>query len=300
MADNIEQSLGTPALKREVAAKRYKSELAQLSSLSYTAPVPKEKLYYRTVWISDTHLGMPCTNTEQLLDLLNRVECKYLFLVGDIVDFWAMKKRMHWPEEHNQVLLKILAIAKESKTEVFYVPGNHDEIMRQYNGMNLGNVSMENEFVHVTVDGKKILIQHGDQYDSIVSLSKTLSLVGSLIYVKLLQLNGVINWFRKKLNLDYWSLSRSIKYRFKRAVKYMSDYEKVVVGQVKSRDFDGIVCGHIHHADVRTIDGCLYHNCGDWVESCTMLVERPDGDINLVYWLEERALEFERQGLLVE
>lgn len=243
---------------------------------------------YRTVWLSDVHLGFRGCSADFLLEFLRTTECEYLFLVGDIVDIWAMRKKPYWPQEHNNVVRSILGKAKHD-TKVVYVPGNHDELMREYDGLVFGNVSIENEYVHELADGRKFLILHGDQFDGVVKNSKLLGLIGSQLYEWLLQANVLVNYVRRKLGLTYWSLAAFLKHKVKNAVQYISNFERAVAHEGRKQEVDGVVCGHIHRAEISEMDGVVYCNCGDWVESCTALVEHQDGSLELLRWTDVRS-----------
>ena len=235
----------------------------------------------RTIWISDVHLGFPGCSADYLLDFIRDMRCENLYLVGDIIDFWALKKKRYWPQAHNNVVRSILGKAKHD-TRVVYVPGNHDEAMRAYDGLALGNVEIHDSIVHETADGRRLLILHGDQFDTAVVNSKFIGLIGSAAYDFLLRLNRYVNWCREKLGRDYWSLAAAVKHKVKKAVKYISNFERAVTHEARRRNVDGLVCGHIHRAELTDIDGVTYMNCGDWVESCTALVEHHDGTLELL------------------
>jgi UDP-2,3-diacylglucosamine pyrophosphatase LpxH len=245
-------------------------------------------LRVRTVWISDVHLGFRGCSADLLLDFLHRVECEHLYLVGDIVDVWNMKRGLFWPQAHNNVIRTLLGKAKHN-TQVVFVPGNHDEVFRDYEGMVFGNVTIRSEVIHETRDGRRLLILHGDQYDNVVQCSPWLAKLGSHAYDALLYLNRWVNWIRRHFGLGYWSLAGFLKHKVKNAVTYISRFEEVVAREARRREVDGVVCGHIHHAEIRSIDGIEYLNCGDWVESNTALVEHHNGAIELLRWGELHA-----------
>lgn len=242
---------------------------------------------YRTVWISDVHLGFPGCQAEGLLEFLQSVECETLYLVGDIVDMWYMRKRLYWPQAHSDVIRELLDKARRG-TRVVYVPGNHDELLRDHLGTTLGNVELINRLVHTTADGRRFLVLHGDQFDSVVQCSPILAVAGSKAYAGLLQLNRVINHFRRRLGFPHWSLAAFLKYRVKNAVQYISQFEDAVAHAALEEGLDGVICGHIHHAEITAMQGVTYCNSGDWVESCTALVERADGEIELLRWSEDQ------------
>ncbi len=240
---------------------------------------------YRTIWISDIHLGTKGSQAELLLDFLRCTESKYLYLVGDIFDNWRLRRSWYWPQTHNDVVQKILRKARKG-TRVIYIPGNHDEFFRDFCNHRFGKVSVQKEAVHRTADGRKILILHGDEFDGVVLYARWLAFLGDSAYSFALALNTWFNFFRRKLGLPYWSLSAFLKHKVKNAVKYISDFEGAVVKAARSRDADGVVCGHIHTAEIHEVDGILYCNDGDWVESCTALVEHMDGQLEIVRWVD--------------
>jgi UDP-2,3-diacylglucosamine pyrophosphatase LpxH len=227
---------------------------------------------HRTVWISDVHLGTRGCNAAMLVDFLRSIECDTLYLVGDIVDGWRLRKGWYWPDAHNEVVRRVLKLA-HSGTRVVYVAGNHDEMLRDYAGLSFGGVEISLEAVHLTADGRRLLITHGDRFDGVVLYARWLALLGDLAYRAMLRANVVFNAVRRRLKLPYWSLSAYLKKRVKNAVQHISNFEEAVAHEAVSRGFDGVVCGHIHCAEVRQIGPITYYNDGDWVESCTALVE---------------------------
>jgi UDP-2,3-diacylglucosamine pyrophosphatase LpxH len=245
-------------------------------------------LRVRTVWISDVHLGFRGCSAEMLLDFLHAVECETLYLVGDIVDVWNMRRGLYWPQAHNNVIRTILGKAKHD-TRVVFVPGNHDEVFRDHVGSQFGNVEIRAEAIHETNDGRRLLIVHGDEFDGVVTCHPWLARLGSQAYDWLLASNRYLNLLRRRLGMGYWSLAGFLKRRVKNAVSYISGFEEAVAREAGRRGVDGVVCGHIHHAEIRDIGGTRYHNCGDWVESHTALIERFDGSIELVHWPDAAA-----------
>jgi UDP-2,3-diacylglucosamine pyrophosphatase LpxH len=250
----------------------------------------RPRLAFRAIWVSDTHLGTSGCQAEMLLDFLKSTECETLYLVGDIVDGWQLRKGWYWPPRHNDVVRCVLKKAKHG-TRVVYVPGNHDEVFRDYVGLNFGGIELLHEAVHETADGRKLLVLHGDQFDGVVLYARWLAFLGDHAYTLLLKFNGLINGVRKRLGLPYWSLSALIKKRVKNAVQFVFSFEQAVAHAAVERGVDGVVCGHIHTAEIRQIGAVTYYNDGDWVESCTALVEHSDGTMEIVDWAEhKRAL----------
>jgi len=246
---------------------------------------PPARHRVRTVWISDLHLGTPGCQARALLDFLRNVDCETLYLVGDIIDGWQLRRQWYWPQAHNDVVQKLLRKARKG-TKVIFVPGNHDEFARKYLGHNFGGVDVVEEAIHVTADGRTLWITHGDYFDGVIQCAKWLAHVGDWAYELTLRFNRHLNTWRARLGLPYWSLSRYLKLKVKRAVSYVSDFEVAVAREARERGVHGVVCGHIHHAEMRTIDGVLYCNDGDWVESLTALVEHPDGRLEIFDWSE--------------
>ncbi|HEY1722296.1 MAG TPA: UDP-2,3-diacylglucosamine diphosphatase [Magnetospirillaceae bacterium] len=240
---------------------------------------------YRTIWISDIHLGTRGCKAEFLLDFLRVTESENLFLVGDIVDGWRLKRSWYWPQEHNDVVQKLLRKARKG-TNVTFIPGNHDEFVRNYLEFNFGEVHVSNDVVHTTADGRKLLVIHGDQFDSVVAYAKWLAHLGDTAYNIAMEVNLWLNWVRKHMGLRYWSLSAYLKHRVKNAVTYIANFEEAMAEMARRRGVDGVVCGHIHHAELRKIGDILYANDGDWVESCTALVEHFDGRLEVLRWAE--------------
>jgi UDP-2,3-diacylglucosamine pyrophosphatase LpxH len=240
---------------------------------------------YRSIWISDVHLGFRGCQAEFVLDFLQSTECRQLYLVGDIVDLWAMKNGVFWPQAHNNVVRAILDKARNG-TEVIYVPGNHDDVFRTHLGSDFGNVMVRDEVLHTTADGRRFLVMHGDKFDRVVQSGPWLAKLGARLYDLLLGINHRFNAVRRRLGFGYWSLAAFLKHRVKDAVNYIGDFENAVAEEARRHGVDGMVCGHIHHAEIRDIDGVTYCNCGDWVESCTALVERHDGTMELLRWTE--------------
>lgn len=245
---------------------------------------------YRTIFISDIHLGTPGCQAGPLLDFLKSHPSDNLFLVGDIVDGWQLRKRWYWPQAHNDVVQKLLRRARKG-CRITYVPGNHDEFARHFTGHHFGGIEVVHEAVHVTADGRQLWILHGDDFDGVIQCAKWLAYVGDNLYEFTLRLNRHLNHLRGRLGLPYWSLSAYLKQKVKKALNYVTDFETAVAREARRRGHDGVVCGHIHRAEMRAIDGVLYCNDGDWVESRTALVEHYDGRLELVHWVPAAALD---------
>lgn len=243
------------------------------------------KFKYRTVFISDLHLGMKGCQAKQVARFLKRVQCEKLYLVGDIIDMWWLKSRWYWPADHNTVIRRILTLANRG-TEVIFVPGNHDGAARSYLELEFGGVKLRRLDIHETADGRRLLVTHGDEYDLVVKHSPLLSRMGGLAYGWLVRINAVYNHGRRMLGLKYWSLSQYVKLKVKRACTFISRFEQTLIHEARRRELDGVVCGHIHKAEHRVEDGVEYFNCGDWVESCTVLVEHDCGKMEVLSGLE--------------
>jgi UDP-2,3-diacylglucosamine pyrophosphatase LpxH len=246
-------------------------------------------LRLRSVFISDVHLGFKGCQADYLLDFLRRVECEQVYLVGDIIDLWALTRSFFWPQAHNDVIRTILGKAKHG-TRVVYIPGNHDRAFREHDGLVLGNVEIRREAIHEAADGRRFLVLHGDEFDSIVRASPLLESIGSSAYALVLSLNHQLNAVRLRLGYPYWSLAAFLKHKVRNAVKYIAGFERALAVEARRRGVDGIICGHIHRAGMSDIDGILYCNDGDWVESCTALVEDHDGQLSLLCWTESQSV----------
>jgi UDP-2,3-diacylglucosamine pyrophosphatase LpxH len=244
---------------------------------------PKMKL--RTVWVSDIHLGTAGCQADLLCDFLHSIECETLYLVGDIVDGWRLRKGWYWPDQHNEVIRRVLKMAHRG-TRVIYIPGNHDEMFRDYAGLSFGGVEVQLEAIHTTADGRNLLVTHGDAFDGIVLYARWLAFLGDQAYTLLLKANIILNAVRRKFNMPYWSLSSYLKMRVKNAVQFIGKYEEVVAREAAQRGVEGVVCGHIHSAEIRQFGSITYYNDGDWVESCTALTEAKDGTMSIINWAE--------------
>ena len=244
-----------------------------------------QKLHLHALFISDVHLGTRTAQAERLLDLLRCCEADVIYLVGDIIDFWKVRRGPHWPQTHNDVLQKLMRKVRKG-TRLVLVPGNHDEALRDYAGMQFGGVEVHRDTLHTTARGRRYVVMHGDEFDVVVRTAKWLALLGDHGYEFALWLNHPLNWVRRHLGLGYWSLSAYLKYRVKKAVAFIGAFEEAVAMEARRRGADGIICGHIHHASDRNVHGTHYLNCGDWVESCTAVVETRDGELRVIQWAE--------------
>ena len=241
---------------------------------------------YRTIFISDVHLGTKDCKAEILNNFLKNNSCEKLYLVGDIIDGWKVQQnRLRWKQSHSNVLRRILGFSKHG-SQVIYVAGNHDEFLRTFipYGISLGNITICNHIEHIGIDGKHYLVVHGDLFDGITRLAPWLSFLGDKAYDFVLSLNSRFNWIRHRFGFGYWSLSLFLKQKVKRALDFMFQFEKNLTKYCKKRGFDGVICGHIHKAEIKDIDGVIYMNDGDWVESCTALVEHHDGRWEIINW----------------
>lgn len=244
-------------------------------------------LKYRAIWISDVHLGSKYCRAEFLLDFLKSTECDYLYLVGDIIDIWSMRKTVHWPQSHNNVIRTILGKAKHG-TRIIYIPGNHDNLIRDFSGSNFGEVEIRNHAVHTTMDGKRLLVLHGDEFDNAIRCHGLMNLIGNWGYDSLMWINRIHNTIRRLFKLPYWSLASYLKHRVKNARDYIERFESLVAEEIHRRDVDGMVCGHLHRPELTYIDDILYCNDDDWVDTCTALVEHHDGNLQLLHWADEK------------
>lgn len=240
----------------------------------------------RTIFLSDIHLGTRGCQADKLLDFLERHEAETWYLVGDIVDGWRLRRGWHWPQEHNDVLHAILQKAHDG-AEIIYVPGNHDEVARNYLGTHFGGIEVLEKADFLAADGRRFLVTHGDQFDAIVMNAKWLAHVGDRAYEFSLWLNRWVNKARRLYGGQYWSLSNWAKQQVKKAVNYISEYETVLADEARRGGYDGIVCGHIHSAAMRRVGEIDYINTGDWVESCTAVIETPEGQLKLIEWAQQ-------------
>ncbi len=246
-----------------------------------TSPDPLRR--YRAIFISDIHLGTRRSQTEKLLDFLRTTESDQLYIVGDFIDNWSLRKTWYWDQLHNDVIQKLLRKARKG-TKLVYIPGNHDENFRNFVNLRLGRVAILHETIHLAANGKRYLVLHGDKFDGVVRFAPWLAKLGDTAYEISMEFNSVVNRFRRFFRLPYWSLSAYLKFRVKKAVEFVSHFEDAVVREARMRNCQGVICGHIHTPDDRHIDGIHYLNDGDWVESCTALVEHNDGAFEIINW----------------
>jgi UDP-2,3-diacylglucosamine pyrophosphatase LpxH len=242
-------------------------------------------IHFRTIWISDIHLGTSGCQAKRLLEFLKATESDKLYLVGDIVDGWQLKRRWYWHQTHNDVVQLVMKKAKKG-TKVIFVPGNHDESVRQFIGLDFGGIKIRDELIHTTANGKRMLVLHGDRFDGVIACAKWLAYVGDSLYTMILKFNQVFNAWRARAGLPYWSLSQYLKLKVKNAVSYITSFEDALAAEARKQGLDGVICGHIHKPEIRDIDGILYCNDGDWVESLSALVEDKLGELRLVDWRE--------------
>ncbi len=249
--------------------------------------MPQQRRGYRSVFLSDIHLGTKDCRADFLAEFLRGLECEHLYLVGDIVDGWRLRRAWHWDAHHDEVIRLVLRLARHG-TRVTWIPGNHDEMFRDWLGLEIAGVTLAGEAVHETADGRRLLVIHGDEFDSVVRYAKLVALLGDRAYDAALAGNRWFNAVRRRLGYPYWSLSQWLKRQVKGAVAAIDRFEAALAGEAQRRGLDGVVCGHIHHAEMREVGGVLYLNDGDWVESCTALVEHADGRLELLDWLAEQ------------
>lgn len=242
-----------------------------------------EKFRFRAVFLSDVHLGTRASQATALLDFLKHTHADVYYLVGDIVDFWKVRRGAHWPQTHNDVIQKLLRKTRKG-TRIVFIPGNHDEVLRDFCGQTFGGIEIVRDTEHVTVSGRRYVVMHGDEFDVVVRYAKWLAFLGDRSYEFLLWANQPLNWARRKLGLGYWSMSAYLKHRVKTAVNFIGEFEDALSDVARRRGADGIICGHIHHAASRELDDVHYLNCGDWVESRTAIVETRDGALHVVRW----------------
>ncbi|MEM7397477.1 MAG: UDP-2,3-diacylglucosamine diphosphatase [Pseudomonadota bacterium] len=238
---------------------------------------------YRALFISDIHLGTKACQAEAFLDFLKTHKAPRIYLVGDIVDFWRIRRGVYWPQSHNDVLQKLLREVRKG-TELIYIPGNHDEAMREYCGSQFGGIAIERQTMHTAADGRQFLVMHGDEFDVVVRYAKWLAFLGDWGYVTALWFNTHLNAVRRWFGMPYWSLSAYLKYKVKRAVNFIGEFEHALSQEARRSGARGVICGHIHHAAMRQLEDMVYINTGDWVESCTAVVETEEGVFQIIRW----------------
>ena len=256
--------------------------LSKINPLGHLEPKHRT---YRTIWISDIHLGSKGSQSEHLLEFLKYNDSEYLYLVGDIIDGWRLTKKWYWPQSHNDVIQKILRKARKG-TKVFYIPGNHDEGSRSFIGLTFGDIKIRNQAFHLTAKEKKLCVVNGDMFDHVIQHARWLAYIGDSAYTFLLWINKWFNDLRRFFNLPYWSLSQYLKLKVKKAVSFINAFETLMVKEAHRRGCDGVVCGHIHKSELKEINNLIYANDGDWVESLTALVEHKDGELEIVNWVD--------------
>jgi UDP-2,3-diacylglucosamine pyrophosphatase LpxH len=254
------------------------------AAFSEDTPGPRGTVY-RALFVSDIHLGTYACRADAFLDFLKFHDAETIYLVGDIIDFWRVRRGPVWLQSHNDVLQKLLRKVRKG-TRIVYIPGNHDEALRAYCGTHFGGIEVRHDGIHETADGKRLLVMHGDEFDVIVRYARWLAFLGDRSYEFLLWSNHPLNWVRRRFGFGYWSLSAYLKMKVKAAVSFIGEFEQALAEEARRREVDGIVCGHIHFAADRMIDGVRYVNCGDWVESRTAIAEDHSGQLHLIRWPE--------------
>jgi UDP-2,3-diacylglucosamine pyrophosphatase LpxH len=247
-----------------------------------------ECLHYRTLFLSDFHLGTRGCQAELLLDFMRVNDAETIYLVGDIIDGWRLRRSWYWPQSHNDVVQKLLRKGRKG-VRIVYLPGNHDEFLRDYLGTHFGGVEVTDASVHETADGRRLLVIHGDQFDVVVRHARWLAYLGDWAYEVALSVNTVLNRVRRMLGFDYWSLSSWAKLRVKNAVNFIGAFEQALTGEARKHGVDGVVCGHIHHAAMHDLFNITYVNTGDWVESCTAIAEHHDGRLEILRWSRKQG-----------
>lgn len=238
----------------------------------------------RSIFISDVHLGTRACQADRLLDFLREYSAQHLYLIGDIIDFWSMSRTIHWTQSQNTVVQKVLRRARHGE-KVMFIPGNHDEALRDYCETAFGDILVRREHVHLTADGRRLLLVHGDDFDQVTRHHRWVAVAGDLAYNLLVRLNVWLSRLRRLFGIaGYWSLAGYAKRKVKTALQFIFDFEASVIHHVRERELDGVVCGHIHWAALKDMDGLVYANCGDWVDSCTAIVEHEDGRLEMIDW----------------
>jgi UDP-2,3-diacylglucosamine pyrophosphatase LpxH len=248
-----------------------------------------ETTKFRTLFLSDIHLGSKAAKTEYLLDFLKYHEAETIYLVGDIVDGWRLRRSWHWPQSHNDVVQKLLRKARKGAS-IIYIAGNHDEFLRSFQGVHFGGIVVADRVMHKTADGREFLVIHGDQFDVIVHNVRWLAYLGDRAYDFAIIVNRIVGGVRRLFGMPYWSFSSWAKVKVKKAVKFISHFQNIVSEEARRSEVDGVICGHIHHAAMEHMNGIEYINTGDWVESCTAVVEHFDGRMEIIRWMDTDRL----------
>ncbi|MFC5385699.1 UDP-2,3-diacylglucosamine diphosphatase [Aquamicrobium segne] len=269
----------------------------ETSANDKSPPMPEGRKY-RALFISDLHLGMRGNQAEALLEFLKHHDARTIYLVGDIVDGWKLRSGWHWPQSHNDVVQKLLRKVRKG-TRIIYIPGNHDEFLREFYGLHFGGIEVQETAVHEAADGKRYLVIHGDIFDVVVRHARWLAYLGDWAYEAALKLSTYVNLIRRKLGFTYWSLSAWAKHKVKNAVSFIGKFEETLTAEARRHDVDGVICGHIHSAAMRDFDGFTYINTGDWVESCTAVVEHEDGRMEIIQWATMSRLLNEQRSLVL-
>ena len=269
---------------------RLRARMTDTAMTTGTGPMSEKR--YRALFISDVHLGARGSQANLLIDFLRHNDADVIYLVGDIIDGWQLRRGWYWPQHHNDLVQKILRKVRKG-TQVIYLPGNHDEFLRDYFGTHLGGIEVMDQTIHTAADGKRFLVIHGDSFDVVVMHARWLAHLGDWAYDATLYLNRWVNLVRRKLGLTYWSLSAWAKFKVKKAVNFIGAFEEALSTEARRQKVDGVICGHIHHASIHDMHGVAYMNCGDWVESCTALVENYDGRFEILRWTAVKSTEDE-------
>jgi UDP-2,3-diacylglucosamine pyrophosphatase LpxH len=253
---------------------------------------PSGSLHVHALFISDVHLGTRSSQAKALASLLREYDADEIYIVGDFIDGWQLQTQWYWPQDHNDLVQKLLRKARK-RTRITYIPGNHDEFLRPYCGTKFGKIRIVEQALHTTVDGRRLLVIHGDIFDLVVTKARWLAVIGGYAYDAAVLISRRLNVVRRLFGFPYWSLSQWAKDNVKNATRYVGDFESMLAREARRQGADGVVCGHIHHAAIRDIEGIQYLNCGDWVESCTALVEHHDGRLEIIDWAAQTTLELQ-------
>jgi UDP-2,3-diacylglucosamine pyrophosphatase LpxH len=281
--DRLRATVATIAAFFVITPSRNSVRCLRMGSEAMSEESPERR--FRTLFISDVHLGARGSQAERLLDFLRSHDADTIYLVGDIVDGWALQSSWYWPQSHNDFVQKMLRKARKG-AKIVYVPGNHDEFLRNYYGTHFGGIDVVENTIHEGVDGRRYLVIHGDIFDLVVQNARWLAHLGDTAYDFAIRINRFVNMFRRWFGVPYWSLSQWAKLKVKNAVNYIGAFEQTLAAEARRHGADGVICGHIHYATIRDEHGIRYMNCGDWVESCTALAEHEDGRFEIITWIE--------------